>query len=81
MSNIACPDALFVYSPDDERDAMLTAAGFPAKATASVVAVGNLHMLRWPKLAKSAQRLLSRCTDGDVADRDNLHDARSRAVQ
>jgi hypothetical protein len=58
------PDAVFVYAPDLEREAMMTAAGFPTTAVASVVAVGCLHMLRWPKQKDKADRLMSRCTDG-----------------
>lgn len=63
--NTACPDALFVYSPDDERDAMLAAAGFETETDIStIVAAGYLHMLKWPKQETAAQRLMSRCTDG-----------------
>ncbi len=59
-----CPDAVFVYAPDDEREAMLTAARFPPDRTASVVALGFLHMLRWPGQKAKADRLMSQCTDG-----------------
>ena len=64
MMRQICPDAVFVYTPDDEREAMLAAAGFPTASVASVVAVGCLHMLRWPKQKDAADRLMSRCTDG-----------------
>jgi len=41
---------------------MLTAAAFDGDPS-SVVAIGSLHMLTWPKKEAAGEQLLSRCTD------------------
>jgi hypothetical protein len=60
--NGICPAALFVYSGDDERDAVLASIDFDP-GLLPVVAVGSLHVLNWPKRPDEQDRLISRCTN------------------